>query len=157
MLQTNHCLLYLSVSFTHLKRSTDSVILIGREPCPFLFGLIWRLLQNGLYWCLLSIFYLCHFVCILMSASVCGLECIHSPCVLRPLLHVMYCNSLQSDGSKRCFIIKHVQLPFEGLTNDSCSAGPLLGLCAKHYRGSCCGGSGNSGSHWSLGKMKAED
>lgn len=40
MLQTNHCLLYLSVSFTHLKRSTDSVILIGREPCPFPFGLI---------------------------------------------------------------------------------------------------------------------
>lgn len=42
MLQANHCLLYLSVSFSHLKRSTDSVILMGREPCPFLFGLIWR-------------------------------------------------------------------------------------------------------------------
>lgn len=47
MLQTNHCLLYLSVSFTHLKRSPDSVILMGRELCPFLCGLIWRLLQNG--------------------------------------------------------------------------------------------------------------
>lgn len=78
MLQTNHCLLYLSVSFTHLKRSTDSVILIGREPCPFAFGLIWRLLQNGLYCCCYPSFprvilYVCPCVCacVRVDESVC--------------------------------------------------------------------------------------
>lgn len=61
MLQTNHCLLYLSVSFTHFKRSTDFVVLRGRETCPLLFGLIGRLLQNVLYQRFLSIFL--HSVC----------------------------------------------------------------------------------------------
>ena len=66
MLQTSHCLLYLSVSFTHLKRSTDFVVLRGREPCPLLSGLIGRLLQNILYQRFLSIFV--RLVCTPLSA-----------------------------------------------------------------------------------------
>lgn len=128
MLQTNHCLLYLSVSFTHLKRSTNSVILIGREPCPFLFGLIWRLPRNGLYLLLLSIFSLCHFVCMPVCVSVCvcadGQVCAAHVCSGLSV-QFMYCSTLQRDGSKQCFIIKQVRLPFEGLTSVSCRPGPL--------------------------------
>lgn len=131
MLQTNHCLLYLSVSFTHLKRSTDSVILMGRELCPFLFGLIWRLLQNGLYSLLQSIFSLCHFVCAPMCVRACAWESLHSACVLGLFVQFMYCNTLQRDGSKQCFIIKQVRLPFEGLTNVSYSPGPLW-VCVQN-------------------------
>lgn len=51
MLQTNHCLLYLSVSFTHLKRSTDSVILIGVRTLPFRF---WIDLKVAAQWTVLA-------------------------------------------------------------------------------------------------------
>lgn len=70
MLQTNHCLLYLSVSFTHLKRSTDSVILIGREPCPFFFGLICRLLQKTLLTAAIHLSPLSYYVCAPMWTCV---------------------------------------------------------------------------------------
>lgn len=68
-----------------------------------------------------------------MYPRVCahGWESLHSACVLRLLVQFMYCNTLQSDGSKQCFIIKQVRLPFEGLTNVSCSPGPLW-VCVQN-------------------------
>lgn len=47
MQQTDHCLLYLSVSFTHLKRSAECSA-DGPEACPFLSRLTQNFLQNGL-------------------------------------------------------------------------------------------------------------
>lgn len=47
MQQTDHCLLYLSVSFTHLKRSAECSA-DGPEACPFLSRLTQNVLQNGL-------------------------------------------------------------------------------------------------------------
>lgn len=41
-------------------------------------------------------------------------------------------------GQRSVLSSSKLRLPFEGLTNDSCSlVGPSLGLCAKHYTGGC--------------------
>lgn len=44
---------------------------------------------------------------------------------------LQYCNTLQRDGSKQCFIIKQVRLAFEGLTNVSRCSGPLW-VCVQN-------------------------
>lgn len=134
MLQANHCLLYLSVSFSHLKRSTDSVFLMGREPCPFLFGLIWRVPTK---WTILApAIHLLSVVlyvrpCSRVRVSAHGQESLYTVCVRRILVQFMYWNTLQRDRSKQCFIIKQVWLPFEGLTNFSSSRGPLW-VCVQN-------------------------
>lgn len=51
--------------------------------------------------------------------------------MFRLSVQFMHCSTLQRDGSKQCFIIRQVRLPFEGLTNVSCSEGPLW-VCVQN-------------------------
>lgn len=67
----------------------------------------------------------CVILCVCMCVCACAGDSLHSACVLGLFVQFMYCNTLQRDGSKQCFIIKQVRLPFEGLTNVSYSPGPL--------------------------------
>lgn len=123
MLQTNHSLLYLSVSFTHLKRSTDSASLIARETCPFPLGLLKNGLRGAirLSWAAITA---CVYVQCGMSERV--FSSLFLPFFLeharvhRPLLHSIV-TVFKARG--QCAVLSSSGLrlgPFEGLTNDSC-------------------------------------
>lgn len=101
---------------------------MGREPCPFPF---WIDLKVAAKWTVLAPAIHLFPASFCMYAHVCAWESLHSACVLGLLVQFMYCNTLQRDGSKQCFIIKQVRLPFEGLTNVSYSPGPLW-VCVQN-------------------------
>lgn len=161
MLQTNHCLLYLSVSFTHLKRSTDSVVLIGARNLPFP---SWIDLKVAEKWTvLMQAIHLFPLALCLCSCPTCarrkGAFFAARMCAQAFVFHFMYCSGLQRDGPAQCFIIKQGTAPLwrsnEWLLQPRRA---LVGfVCKTLHRRLLARGSGNSGSHWSLGRMKAED
>lgn len=145
MLQTNHCLLYLSVSFTHLKRSTDSAPLIARkETCPFPLRLVcWKTKKmdcahTGHLSCPG-----CHLCMCLCSMRRVGESVIFSyvsffPSRARtcaPALAPLYCHSLQSERPVRCFTITPATARPLWRSNERLL--PSLGVCAKHDTGRC--------------------
>lgn len=134
MQQTGRCLLYLSESLTHLKRSSDCVILTGPGLCPFLCGLTrsspqkWTAPGPRLH------------------AHV-RREVLVRTCAGASPSHLARCASLQRNRPKQLFIMEQVHFLFEGLTNGAGRSRPLALFVCKHYTGCCCGGSGHGGRY----------
>lgn len=118
MQQTDQCLLYLSVSFTHLKRSAECSA-DGPEGCPLLSRLTRSFLQNGV-WC-------CPSVSTRHSASR------QREVLLRPVFHRSSKRRVKAVFNHHASSLKASRV---ALRSSLC-------LCAKHDGSRCCGGSGH--------------
>lgn len=119
MQQTGRCLLYLSESLAHLKRSSDCVILTGPGLCPFLLRIDLKLPAKMDFTRAAS-----------PRTRAARGSSAHACWGLSVTLA-----SLQRDGPKQRFIMEQVHFLFEGLTNGAGRSGPLaLFVCKTLHR-----------------------